>query len=796
MATEVGGVATTDCAATFGAGPTIGGASVPWSDYSAAAQASGIHPSCVAIRPLSLELKRNNPLMLLVGDARGAIFGIDPGVDQIFNAESDASERMYLIAGIYGKLSKAAPASGASPTATIIGQPVDMALASVSGTPILHIVIQNSGLPAAGATSTGPANTGGVVRVSAGTDGLFGTGDDALLSNWGDFIQLDTRPRGAYTASSPTLSMRNPTAIAMPATLSNIQDGIFITSWWDHEGDEPYEYSLLRLVRASTATGATAIARWVNREHSNGWGMMAPNEPSTPYTELKWSTALPISVLPVLPGSGVGLDSSGKILVFAEPTRGQVMATLLDHDGDGILDPSDTDIDGDGTLNTAESNLTMFQVPYTTEPFMLDDPIMWANGTSGSLKACTGSACADVDGLSWWIDRLSMRAEVPITDAPIEVGLRDVANLLFSTASVGPPVMVSPLPTTEEGMFLLFNDSTVAIPNGRGAIVNGEVYAGGPDRATEIRADTSKPLLAPLVMGSTTPSEDQLKSVKGFDHCAWGLSVFDSSMNSAGEPVTTCDSSSSERAGVRRVHLAQWTNQWHPWGAGQNDTVGPANEIAFLDWDGDGVRNPVVYKNDLIAASSKRPLIAHIGNIDSSTTCPGSFGESETPAIDSLAELLPILSTKLSVALTQDSSPQFACNNNVTAFSAGTTHTVSVMVDTHAEWKVYNESISEAHSETSGDRLSLGADGDGDPSSAIGPVAETAYQVLERSLKVSARENASDANGAKVTFSAPTAEGLVTVTVSYVYPFNTFVRSILGMKQQTLTAQITRRTYQ
>lgn len=102
------------------------------------------------------------------------------------------------------------------------------------------------------------------------------------------------------------------------------------------------------------------------------------------------------------------------------------------------------------------------------------------------------------------------------------------------------------------------------------------------------------------------------------------------------------------------------------------------------------------------------------------------------------------------------------------------------MADSHAEWDVITSGATTNYSAVTSNRLSLGTDGDGDPTDSIGPVAETAYRVAEQSLRVDSRENASDAYGAQVLFGTPEDDGEVEVTINYVYPLSPYMAVVRG----------------
>jgi len=597
--------------------------------------------------------------------------------------------------------------------------------------------------------------------LDAGTDESFGTADDKLTVEFGSWNDSSLRPADWPSVAADTVTLRNPTALAVliPNPKVEPKREFLITGWWNNSGSEPYENSLVRNQNRLAGNTTYASTAWLNNSHSNSRGMRALDGTSVPFN-LSWESALPLKTLPVAPGAGIAASADGKRIFFSDTRRGQIYTTFLDYDGDGIADVEDNDIDGDLLTNAVEGKLNQYS-PKSISPVasQAPDPLMWAN-TSISVPS-------PGNRIEWWIDRVNAVTSI---DSSLEV----------------------PILPEEDGLFTLFNNETVVIANGRGAMHSTPVWPGGPDRDTELNGTTGLPLLSPIVMGSRTPDKNTIKDVSGYDHCNWdtfGADYDSASLNAQGVPSTTCRTESVNLPKTRRAHLALWANYVLPF-ASLDLTSDGKNDQLFIDWDGDGVRNPVLINNQRVSAVSRRPLMAYIGNLPDSV-CPGSF------AIAELATLRPALSDSSSpISPNEDNEPQYRCAQTIPFYTTSASQVASVMLDHHLEWTTSSTKSTISYPSVIGDRLSLGTSGDGDPTGTIGPVAETAYQILERSLPVTKRESLSAPQSAMVEISTAAGEyGLAEITVSYRWGFGPMMSIFFGEEATTISAKAQRRVY-
>lgn len=784
MSTVVGGEALFSCLAMHGYGPLPGEAALPWADWLkavATAQSDGIHPRCVAIRPLSVAIDDSANRRMLIGDEQGVVFIVDPGSDGEFNA--DAEERMRVLVGKHGVWSHEKPSGSFGLTSGVLALPVGLAF--LGSNRDLGILLSSASLPAAKAgVSDGPALTGGLVTVQRGKDGVLGTADDTLPSDPVVGAWSTTGQRVAY--SNPwgrAAELFNPTAIASyDGTYGGkYVEGGFITGWLAHSQDAIYENSVRHYYRR--ADDAVGFVEWLNNLHSHSWGRRPPTAPDArwSFADFTPSKAAPLATLPVQPGAGVALSPNQEYLYISQTGIGNIIAVRMDKDGDGKQDfPNatnvaayDTDADGDGVSNASDSHPLQFQSSDGTDTVVrpletFPDFVMSATGTLTKMRLSAKS----VDRLEWMVDRFTKVDTVPQANSTL-------------------------LPGDEEPIFMSLNDDTIVAPNKR-AILHGEpVWMGGisrPDEAT----------LTPVVLGSRSPNVYNLKSVSGYDQCT-DFDLYESSATTTllptGEPQSHCGRdvnvpvyTGGITAALRRAHLAHWLNQWHAFA----DQVNTSSDLVFVDWDGDGSRDPAVFLTEAVG-SDALPLMVYIGNFTADLAqgnpCPGEYAQADLKALSAALETVFASS---GVAFDAAATPQVDCAQGK-FFTWNDVPYAAVLADFRAEWKTTNSTETVNLAAVTGDRLSLGAEGDGDISSAIGPVAETAYQILERTLDVRRRENATDVNSAKVAITrspeSPSGETEVTVEVTYVMPVFKVLAPILGRKTIAIKGYTTRRAY-
>lgn len=728
-------------------GPVEGEASLPWNSYTTASQTAGIHPSCVRVRPLALAVD-NDPSFsqaeMFVADEGGAIFRVLSGADKIFN--NDTTERMYRYIGTYADWTISPPAAGDAPGSIKLGLPNALAFRDPGGTgeKYLLIGVSHLGVPVAGnsADTTG----GGVIVVGSGADRSWGSNDDTVKNVWGTWAQQAVLPQ--LHAQSTALNLRNPTGLAvLPTNLSLYGEPLvaYASGWWiDSKYSTGYEQSLIQLT--------PVYAKWINNPHNKHWGAMPPTQERGPY-RFQYDDRKPLGTVPVEPSGGVAVSPDGEFLYFSETTRGMIQAVRLDRDLDGVPDATDTDIDGDGSLNSAE-------VTAGTDPWISNSPgnkwrtartfadaRMWAVSPHGTQMNAAGTK---VDRLEWLLDRYG------------------------STSSV-PDAVTASLPTGQEAPYLLLNDETVAYAAPRGVLHGTPVWSGGIDRSTEMNGTRAR--LAPLVLGSPTPNEYHVKGVSGYDHCSdWTMDEDGATgLTNLGAPTTTCgrdintDNIEGYTLGLRRAHLAHWSNQWHNYNGVAATTLDNSSEghLILLDVNGSAGRDPAVF-NAWNTVVDTTPFMVHMR---------GCFSDTVQSELDSLAATAAEM---YSITMDSDLYGQARCRTDRPFFSADDLTSSSLMADTHAEWDVVTSSSLVDYAAVTSNRLSLGTDGDGDVSGSIGPVAETAYRVLEQSLRVDAREDKTNDYGASVEFGAADSAGNVKLTISYVYPLTPYVSLLYG----------------
>lgn len=745
--------------------PVEGEAALPWTDYTQAARDAGIHPSCVRVRPLGIVVDDDSDMarqVMFVADEGGVIFRVDPGADNLFNADTDTSERMYRYMGYYNDWSITAPPAGTSPSDSSVKFGIPNSLAFYDDGPskqkYLLIGVSHWGLPVSGNSTT--ATGGGVIVVSSGADRNWVTGDDVIAANWGSWKQTTSLPQAH--AKTSALTVRNPTDLAVlpwdnsPYSLPIVA---FASGWWSDPNSSPgYEQSVIQL--------SDVYGRWVNNPHTKHWGMMAPSQEVGPYS-FSYDQRKPVGTVPIEPTGGVAVSPDGQFLYVAETTRGMIQAIRLDRDLDGDIDVSDKDIDGDGTQIPTEAT-------DGTDPWVgnaravthrtIDgyaDARMWAVTHRGKAMNAGGTL---VDRLEWLIDRYGETAAVPDADT-------------------------GALPKGQEAPFRLLNDDTIAYAAPRGVLHSTPVWSGGIDRSTETNLDAR---LAPLVLGDIKPNRYFVKGVSGYDHCSdWSMDQDAATgLTVDGAPVTTCgrsiasDIAQGYALGLRRVHLAHWAGQWHSFNGGENvdPNFSKEGQLLLLDVDGDSARDAAVY-NVWRADTDTTPLMIYM---------KGCFSDAYETELDSIAAAAASLT---SIKMDNDHFGQARCRSDTQFFSDGNTEMSTFMADVHAEWDVVTSSATTSYSAVTSNRLSLGTDGDGDPSGSIGPVAETAYRILEQALRVDTREDASNAYGAMVEFGSPSSTGKVDISVSYVYPLSPFMAAVKGTDKVVIAKKGTYRLY-
>jgi hypothetical protein len=149
---------------------------------------------------------------------------------------------------------------------------------------------------------------------------------------------------------------------------------------------------------------------------------------------------------------------------------------------------------------------------------------------------------------------------------------------------------------------------------------------------------------------------------------------------------------------------------------------------------------------------------------------------------------MPILSRSFSPALLRDQH-QYSCGDSIAFFGAQPLVYASVLADAHAEWQVVNHIAGVSLAGSESQRLDFGK-------SQAGPVAETAYRVLEHLLKVERRDHAELPHDALVTLGDEDGGLTGTVTVSYVFKLNRFFAKFYGKDLITITRTARRRIHE
>lgn len=484
------------------------------------------------------------------------------------------------------------------------------------------------------------------------------------------------------------------------------------------------------------------------------------------------STNFPISTTPVEPAGGIAVDEANGYLYFSETERGTIYTVFLDRDGDGSSDLVDTDLDGDGRNNTEEADgslgiLTDYTLPDTGYPdrqfHAYPDAKFFAVATTDGGMVLEGG---DVDRVEWMIDKFLYPANVPGVD----------------------PVV----PDTDEPPFMILNDytSTAAIP--RGALHGTPVFSGGPSLGNQ-PGGSGGPLLAPVIMAKPRPSKFHLKQVNAYDHCTdFSFDEFGAhSMTNKGVPSTVCGRTITNniagigggktlKSGMRRAIMGQWNGQWHPYSSSNSGDYMNEGEghLVFIDRDGDDAADPAIFNSQ---KASTRPFMVYFGNMQGTETgdysgplsCPGQYSQTD------LQNLFYVFNAIYTPGANATTEPQNLCSTGAFFNPNASTKIQGVMADTHAEWWVTTKEMSTNLASMTSERFSLGTAGDLDLSQHIGPVAETAYTILESSLRVDSRESITAAHHARITFSAVSTKQN-DITVEYVIPLNSILANLLG----------------
>jgi len=765
-----------------------------WTDYSNTSEA-GIHPRCVAVRPLSLALNTRGSL-LFIGDESGVVFALTPGLDGDFDSSPD--ERLYIVAGKYGEVT--AKDFVRSQT---LGLPIKLSFFNDArlGERLLVLVhrILND------LTST----EGEILQITpSGKKFTSLYNNELAASEIEEMLPLnlhnDSLAQAGYKLSANGTSIFNPTdfVVYQNTRQQSKHAGLFVNSWWQDETEGNFHNSLLHVAAQPAAKIQNdsselrdllpnPITLPLNNIHLNSWGKRASDATATDFI-FENPKAHPLATMPVTPTTGIAISPDQRFLYFSQNSTGQIFAVELDTDGDGeqdLHDPteqrtSDLDIDGDGIENDkdswpyiAEQEIEVASVDTTLQTQLrpLDvylDAVLWAKNPFGMIDA----GGKPVDRLEWWLDRFA---------APVSTQ---------QASKEGPPPQESP-------PFIVLNSETIAALAPMSAIHSVPVWNGGFLNESELNPVGGVFRLAPIILGSKSPSLAEIKDVSGWNECDdWTLAdSIENTLSSDGKPISDCSRDLSKavygdgrRVGTRRAHLAHWAGNWHPFSAEDKTD----NELTFIDWDGDGKRNPAIVELDRLQLY-ERPLLMRIGNLtglkpgSSGYICPGNF------AVESLSQLTQILNSKYQPPLTT-SEVQYDCNQAEIRFlTSAPAPFASVMLDTHAEWRTATVTNLVNYPKQSNTRFNTTAGSASSSGFETGPVAEAAYRTLESSLKVLRRHSDTVPFDANVAIDLESSVGgdNATIKVSYILPLNTVIARLRGQKQITISSETTRRVY-
>lgn len=752
-----------------------GAVSKAWDEFDTSERGSGIHPNCVSVRALSLAMDTENN-NLIIGDESGWILKVSPGRDGEFNSSTD--ERMTAIAGL-----PSLPAAMEYRE----GKSEDTAGLFVLTRPNIADYAQLNT----------DKSISSLLLISKGGDSIFGSSDDRIYTlvdasaDKKENIKVFSAP-----AESLADTLKNPSGFALVRRArshssrswreSDSRDiDLFISSWWNDERTSVFQNTILHYfdynfvpARSSGGKGLRHLNNW----HLNSWGKRAPeNEPNL-FNNIKYP--VPLGILPAEPAAGIAISPDNQYLYFSQTRLGQILILRLDQDSDGVQDfaggsGGDSDIDGDGIENEFD-RFPLFPSTSAEEHIrtqdVLHDAVMWAKSAQGKIDA----AGKQVDRLEWLLDRFAEVGKVP-----------------YSPEQALPPGETAP--------FLLLNEHTVAAPNAKGILHDSPVWPDGILAESELGVSPAKYRLAALVLSSKAPNEFEIKDVSGYEQCLdWTLKTDSSktSLTPSGVPISDCSRNIYEptyedgrTVGTRRAHLSHWQEQWQPF----SDPRNANDELRFIDWDGDGGRNPAVFVVDDVSKKSFSPLMVHIGNMRNDgasrkgeNSCPGSF------AISELSRLNPIILDYLSRYSDISGThllPQYHCAADRPFFTSLPTTYVSIMSDLHAEWKTSAKHSVATFQEIRGNRFRAPISPPSNHDAiSFGPVAETAYRVLESSLRVKRRAFRDRPHDAMIQI-IDKGEHSFEVEVSYVFPLNPILARVYGAKNAVIRQTARRRAY-
>lgn len=818
-----------------GAVPAIDTA-CPWGCYPVATRDAGIDPRCVAVRPTALEVIADSDIAagadkpaIFVADDRGVVYIMYAGDDNTFGT-FDANELIERLAGTYGTTAASygnAIPTGAAKTALIsIPTSLSLLLSAPAALGSNSIPVGLYVASRANTNSGAGGLYGGVFRIDIGAN-WFRQGAANRVENisavkaglWNTCV-TDCNERSAELGSGTTgtnpINLRIPSAI-VTSSWENVSQanqfvdpllGVFMSGWARGAGGTPYENSLIQMYLygryASPAVSTTFTTRWLNNRHLLSWGFRDPNpaSPDEPYNAYhkSWAEALPLGTLPVQPTAGVALSPDNKYLYFSETNRGNIMVTYLDQDGDGLsdfaasstsscnpqanCDTYDVDQivsvtvnsynDGDTAANSADTgpnrDLYQFEPQAGTAARWMEvyqDARMWARGTLGAAGLLSTTTGTNVHRLEWVMDRFS--AVQAVAGAPIQ--------------------------PKEVGPFRLLNTNTIVAPNARGSMHSTPVWTGGESLPTEM--GTVNPRTSPIILGNRFPGAEEIKDESGWTDCQnWGM--YDDKSNYKlnidevsylAPPAGACNrvitveayTSTGHTVGTRRVHPARWADHGMP-DIGSCPTPPCSDQVGFLDRDGTGGRNPVVYSTERATSGGNHPLMVYFGNINDCSSYPGKFAES------TLSAKMTDLTGYFSGVDFTNRDWQLNCVSDRPFFTSGNVPMIAIMADYHAERTVL------ADVDASLDAIAVS----GNRKAQDGPIAKTAYRILQDSLKVATTNSVTNPNDAQVSFSTDNQAGYTTeeITVSYVFPLNAILARLKGQNSVLITRKVKRVAHQ
>jgi hypothetical protein len=776
------------------------------------------HPTCVQVSPLSLAIAKDStnnggPQVLFVGDEQGVVWAIYQGSDNTWGTSDDSIE---IIIGQFRKYSWAAPTNAEIYSGidydeykaydTIIAHPMALSVEyednSSGHIAALYVATSTTNLPypcdphpscwiCNAQIATTLIKTGGVMRIDPTLNG-FQAGvdnrDERFMHYAGRWVDVNS---AAYQTgfggnenlrygNSPIADIRNPMDLAiatkpLPGNNATAPTGeLLITSWFINNVNTGGENALLQ---AYNYGEIFPKLRWINHPSHNwsGWGTLSDEN----YRFADFSRALPISTVPVEPSGGVAYSPDSRYAYFSNTRRGEIFMVYLDKDGDFLRDyiyegtgELDIDSDGDGRDNLDDSSevLDPYQPESTaTTPIKVretwDNAVVWAKATSGQMDANGDS----VDRIEWLLQEFLARRTFPGSIAPETVIDATYKILRDDLSSWG----------ESEG-------TTVIIPAPLGSLQASDYQytRNNPAVTLSTEMNGSNPRLSPIIMSGPNPNNREIKNISGYVQCFsdWSYNEIagSPSVPTGTDPCTGSlpyASGDARTVAMRRVWPARWTGHFHPYPEG--------SFMTFLDADGYQGRNPVVIGTE---QDVEEPLLVHLGNLTgSSIDCSDPYGYPGQYAVSALNNRIAALHDKFGASgsnvlpLGYPQTPQIQCNTGAFFTTASTPH-LSIMVDYHAE-------PTTIHSATEVDTVAI------EGNRAIyqvtyGPIAETAYQIIDHSLGLNDRESTDNPKDADVVVTLTTsAEGfpVATVQVSYVHRFLGVLSRIYGEPTITLT---------